>query len=47
MKTKQALEYKNKGNNSFQEGDYEKALQFYGKAVEVTLTTGMPGIIFI
>ena len=35
MKTKQALEYKNQGNNYFKEGDYENALQYYGKAVEI------------
>lgn len=35
MKTKQALEYKNQGNNYFKDGDYENALQYYGKAVEI------------
>jgi tetratricopeptide (TPR) repeat protein len=35
MKTNKALEYKNQGNIHFKEGDYEKALQYYGKAVEI------------
>jgi tetratricopeptide (TPR) repeat protein len=35
MKTDKALEYKNQGNIHFKEGDYEKALQYYGKAVEI------------
>jgi tetratricopeptide (TPR) repeat protein len=35
MKTKQASEYKNQGNTYFKEGDYENALQYYGKAVEI------------
>lgn len=34
MKTNKALEYKNQGNNYFKEGDYENALQYYGKAIE-------------
>ena len=35
MKTSKAAEYKNQGNNYFKEGDYENALQSYGKAVEI------------
>ncbi|MEI6293932.1 MAG: tetratricopeptide repeat protein [Methanomicrobiales archaeon] len=35
MKTNKALEYKNQGNNYFKEGDYENALQYYGKALEI------------
>ena len=35
MKTNKAVEYKNQGNNYFTEGDYENALQYYGKAVEI------------
>jgi tetratricopeptide (TPR) repeat protein len=34
MKTNKALEFKNQGNNYFREGDYENALQYYGKAIE-------------
>ncbi len=32
MKKNKAVEYKNQGNNYFKEGDYENALQYYGKA---------------
>ena len=35
MKKLSALEIKNKGNEYFRSGDYENALQCYGKAVEV------------
>jgi len=35
MKANKAVEYKNQGNNSFKEGDYENALLYYGKAVEI------------
>jgi tetratricopeptide (TPR) repeat protein len=35
MKTNKAVEYKNQGNDYFKEGNYEKALDYYGKAVEV------------
>jgi len=35
MKTNKASEYKNQGNNYFKEGDYENALQCYGKALEI------------
>jgi hypothetical protein len=35
MKTTRAAELKNEGNNFFKQGDYEKALQCYGKAVEL------------
>jgi tetratricopeptide (TPR) repeat protein len=35
MKTNKAVEYKNQGNDYFKEGDHEKALQYYGKAIEI------------
>jgi tetratricopeptide (TPR) repeat protein len=35
MKTTSALELKNKGNEFFKSGDYENALQCYGKAVDI------------
>lgn len=35
MKANKALEFKNQGNYYFKDGDYEKALQFYGKAIEI------------
>jgi hypothetical protein len=35
MNTTRAAELKNEGNNFFKQGDYEKALQCYGKAVEL------------
>ncbi|MEI6293551.1 MAG: tetratricopeptide repeat protein [Methanomicrobiales archaeon] len=35
MKKTRAAELKNEGNNYFKQGDYEKALQCYGKAVEL------------
>ena len=35
MKKNKALEYKTQGNSYFKEGDYENALQYYGKAVEI------------
>ena len=35
MKANKAIEYKNMGNNYFNEGDYENALLYYGKAVEI------------
>jgi tetratricopeptide (TPR) repeat protein len=35
MKANKAAEYKTQGNNYFKEGDYENALQYYGKAVEI------------
>ncbi len=35
MKTNKAVEYKSQGNSYFKDGDYENALQYYGKAVEV------------
>jgi hypothetical protein len=35
MKTIRAAELKNEGNDYFKQGDYEKALQCYGKAVEL------------
>ncbi|HVP95062.1 MAG TPA: tetratricopeptide repeat protein [Methanoregulaceae archaeon] len=34
MKPTNALDLKNKGNDYFKSGDYEKALQCYGKAIE-------------
>jgi hypothetical protein len=34
MKTLQAVELKNEGNDYFKKGDYENALRCYGKAVE-------------
>ncbi|MCX6698777.1 MAG: tetratricopeptide repeat protein [Methanomicrobiales archaeon] len=38
MKTKRAVELKNEGNKHFEQGNYDKALQCYGEAVEL-----MPG----
>ena len=35
MKSTRALELKNKGNDFFKSGDYENALQCYGKAVDI------------
>jgi tetratricopeptide (TPR) repeat protein len=35
MMKNRALELKNEGNEYFKQGDYEKALQCYGKAVEI------------
>ncbi len=35
MKTKRAEELKNKGNEYFEQGNYDKALQCYGEAVEM------------
>jgi tetratricopeptide (TPR) repeat protein len=35
MKNTRAVELKNEGNIYFKEGDYEKALQCYGKAVDL------------
>jgi len=35
MQTTRAAELKNEGNDYFKQGDYEKALQCYGKAVEL------------
>jgi len=35
MKANKAAEYKDQGNNYFKDGDYENALQSYGKAVEI------------
>jgi tetratricopeptide (TPR) repeat protein len=35
MKKNRAIELKNEGNEYFKQGDYEKALQYYGKAVEI------------
>jgi tetratricopeptide (TPR) repeat protein len=35
MKTNLAVELKNEGNDYFKQGDYDKALQCYGKAVEL------------
>jgi hypothetical protein len=35
MKSPSALDLKNKGNDYFKSGDYENALQCYGKAVEI------------
>jgi TPR repeat len=35
MKKNQALEFKNQGNEYYKKGDYENALQSYGKAIEI------------
>ncbi len=35
MKTKRAVELKDEGNEYFEQGDYDKALQRYGEAVEM------------
>jgi len=35
MKTNRAEELKDEGNTYFKQGDYDKALQYYGKAVEI------------
>jgi len=35
MRKKEAVEYKNQGNEAYKEGSYEKALELYGKAVEI------------
>lgn len=35
MKSPNALDLKNKGNDYFKSGDYENALQCYGKAIEI------------
>jgi hypothetical protein len=35
MKNTRAAELKNEGNQYFKQGDYDKALQYYGKAVEL------------
>jgi tetratricopeptide (TPR) repeat protein len=35
MKNNRAIELKEEGNEYFKQGDYEKALQYYGKAVEI------------
>jgi tetratricopeptide (TPR) repeat protein len=35
MKKNKAVEYKDQGNSYFKGGDYETALQYYGKAIEI------------
>lgn len=35
MKKNKAVEYKDQGNSHFKGGDYETALQYYGKAIEI------------
>jgi tetratricopeptide (TPR) repeat protein len=35
MKTNKAVEYKIQGNEYFKECNYDKALEYYGKAIEI------------
>jgi tetratricopeptide (TPR) repeat protein len=35
MKTNKAVEYKIQGNDYFKEGNYDKALEYYGKSIEI------------